>query len=46
MRVVRKHIKEFKYLEVTVTVGGRDERDIRNKINRAKLVIRQLHAVL
>lgn len=38
--------KEYKYLGVTITAGGKDEQNIRNKIGRPKTITRELHPVL
>jgi hypothetical protein len=41
-----KTTSQYKYLGVTLTSDGRDNKDIRNKIEQVKKIIRQLHSLL
>jgi hypothetical protein len=41
-----KTMSQYKYLGVTLTSDGRDDKDIRNKIVQGKKIIRQLHSLL
>ena len=43
---VIKHTKEYKYLGVLITSDNRDDKDIREKTNKGRIITRQLSSIL